>query len=91
MTTSINQRQPIILVVDDSASIRNYVSGLLTRAGYQVLEAHNGCACLATLEATPPDVALLDVEMPGMSGLEVLQAIGLKPRLFSIILFTTQS
>ena len=91
MTASTNQRQQTILVVDDSASIRSYVSELLTQAGYQVLEAHNGCACLATLEATPPDVALLDVEMPGMSGLEVLQTIGLKPRLFSIILFTTQS
>lgn len=91
MTASTNQRQTTILVVDDSASIRGYVSKLLTQAGYHVLQAHNGCACLAALAATPPDVALLDVEMPEMSGLEVLQSIGLRPRLFSIILFTAQS
>jgi two-component system NtrC family sensor kinase len=91
MTASTNQRQPIILVVDDSASIRGYVSEILTQAGYQVLEAQTGCACLAALEASPPDAVLLDVEMPEMSGLEVLRSIGLKPRLFSIIMFTTQS
>jgi len=91
MTAKRNQKPPTILIVDDSASIRGYVSDLLTQAGYRVLEAHDGCDCLAALERTPTEVVLLDVEMPILSGLEVLQAIGLKPRLFSIILFTTQS
>jgi two-component system, NtrC family, sensor kinase len=91
MTASSYQKQPTVLVVDDSVSIRSYVAELLTQAGYRVREAEDGCACLAALAATTPDVVLLDVEMPGMSGLEVLHAIELKPRLFSIILFTTQS
>ena len=91
MTASAPQENPTVLVVDDSTSVCSYVSELLTRAGYLVLQAHNGCDCLSALAATPADVVLLDVEMPGMSGLEVLRTIGLKPRLFAIILFTTQS
>jgi signal transduction histidine kinase len=85
------KKKPTVLIVDDSASIRGYVSELLAKAGYAVLEADNGCACLSLLEATHPDVVLLDVEMPGMSGLEVLRTAALTPHLFSIILFTTQS
>jgi len=82
---------PTILVVDDSLSVRTYVRELLTQAGYLVLEAPDGSACLAALAAAAPDAVLLDVEMPEMSGLEVLHRIGLQPRPFSIILFTTQS
>lgn len=80
-----------VLVVDDSSSIRCYVSELLTTSGYRVLQAAEGGACLAVLEADAPEVLLLDVEMPGMSGLEVLRTVDLTPHLFSIILFTTQS
>lgn len=80
-----------VLVVDDSSSIRRYVSDLLAGAGYRVLEADDGGACLAVLGADAPDVLLLDVEMPGISGLEVLRTVDLTPHLFSIILFTTQS
>lgn len=85
-------RKPSVLIVDDSTSIRSYVFELLTQGGYLVQEAENGSVCLTTLDSSPPpDVVLLDVEMPEMSGLEVLRAMGLKPRLFSIILFTSQS
>lgn len=91
MTANTGANQPSILLVDDSASICSYVTDLLAQTGYQVRQVHDGLACLAALEAAPPDVVLLDVEMPGMSGLEVLKRIGLEPHLFSIILFTTQS
>jgi two-component system, NtrC family, sensor kinase len=91
MTTYSNPKIATVLVVDDSTSIRSYVAALLTQAGYQVLEALNGRDCLDALASHAPEVVLLDVEMPGMSGLEVLGTIGLKPRLFSVILFTTQS
>ena len=90
MAENLFQGKPTVLIVDDSSSIRSYVSELLIQVGYQVQEAADGGACLAALEAAPPEVVLLDVEMPGISGLEVLRSIMLKPHLFSVILFTTQ-
>ncbi|WP_084154262.1 sensor histidine kinase [Citrifermentans bremense] len=84
-------KQPVVLIIDDSKALRKFVRELLTQEGYSVLEADNGRAGLDLLESAPPDVALLDVEMPVMSGVEVLQAVGLKPRLYSIVLFTTHS
>ena len=83
--------KPSILVVDGSAPIRAYVSELLAQAGYLVHEAVDGGGCLAALQATSPDVVLLDVEMPGISGLDVLCSPGMQSRIFSIILFTSQS
>ena len=86
-----SQNKPVVLVVDDSAAIRCYVSSLLTEAGYQVQEAVDGESGLAALETTAPDAVLLDIEMPGMSGLEVLRSSSVQSRMFSIILFTTHS
>ena len=86
-----SQNKPVVLVVDDSAAIRCYVSALLTEAGYQVQEAVDGESGLAALETTAPDAVLLDIEMPGISGLEVLRSSSIQSRMFSIILFTTHS
>jgi two-component system, NtrC family, sensor kinase len=85
------ERQPTVLVVDDSASIRAYVCQLLLQAGYRVLEADDGSTCLLALQVELPDVVLLDVEMPVLSGLEVLRAQPSDQRLFSIVLFTTRA
>lgn len=85
-------RKPRILIVDDSTSVRAYVGALLTDAGYEVAEAVNGSEGLLRLATPPlPDVVLLDVEMPGLSGLELLDALGPAPRLYAVILFTTRS
>ncbi|GFO69997.1 hypothetical protein GMLC_35760 [Geomonas limicola] len=91
MTITTSNNQPTILLVDDSSSVRSYVAELLSGKGYLVRQASDGAACLAALELALPDVVLLDVEMPGISGLEVLQTLGPTPRLYSVILFTTQS
>lgn len=91
MTECPDLKQPVVLVADDSQSLRRYVANLLTEAGYLVLEAEDGEDCLRVLSATVPDVVLLDVEMPVLSGHEVLGRVGLTERLYSIILFTTQS
>jgi two-component system, NtrC family, sensor kinase len=91
MTMGWCQSRSAILIVDDSASSRCYLSELLNGANCQVREARDGHECLAALAASTPDVVLLDVEMPGKNGIEVLQEIGLTPRLFSIILLTTRS
>ncbi|HBA86754.1 MAG TPA: hybrid sensor histidine kinase/response regulator [Geobacter sp.] len=83
--------KPTVLVVDDSAAIRSYVCDLLKQAGCLVREAADGADCLAALETFSPEVVLLDVEMPVVSGLDVLRSPGVQSRLFSIILFTSQS
>ncbi|WP_224984327.1 sensor histidine kinase [Geomonas agri] len=83
--------QPEILVVDDSTAVRQYVGSLLATAGYRVREAVDGAGALAALQTAQPDVVLLDVEMPGLSGLDLLRTPTLHDRIYSVILFTTQS
>ncbi len=64
-----------ILVVDDEPGIRLLVKRLLQPAGHRVSEAGNGQAALDLVKSDPPDAVLLDVEMPGMSGHQVLAAL----------------
>ena len=64
-----------ILIVDDDARLREFVRVNLEMDGYSVREAANAEEGLAALEAEPPDLILLDVMMPGMSGYEMLQAV----------------
>lgn len=61
-----------ILVVDDAADTRLIVASALRGAGFEVAQADSGDAALAMVERNPPDLVLLDIDMPGMSGLEVL-------------------
>jgi CheY-like chemotaxis protein len=80
--------KPCVLIVDDSQSIQKYVKGLLEGGGFMVLSATDGRMGLEYIEEKKPDVVLLDIEMPGMNGLEVLDELGKSKRLYSIILFT---
>jgi len=65
-----------VLVVDDLKGVRQVLNALLTRAGYQVIEADNGQTGLDLIRAEQPDVVLLDVRMPGLDGFEVLERAG---------------
>jgi two-component system NtrC family response regulator len=64
-----------VLVIDDEPAHRLMVRVVLGDAGFKVLEADNGASGLATLRAKPVDVVLLDMRMPGMSGLDVLHRL----------------
>jgi DNA-binding response OmpR family regulator len=64
-----------ILVVDDDLSLRGLVSFALRQAGYLPLEANDGPEALAHLERERPDLVILDVNLPGMSGFEVCRLI----------------
>ena len=64
-----------ILVVDDDPDIREVIKDRLESLGYEVLTASRGQECLDCLEKQYPQLILLDIEMPGMSGLEVLREI----------------
>lgn len=64
-----------ILVVDDEKSIRDSIKMILDYEGYESLFAENGKKALQVIDDEPVDVVLLDIKMPGMDGLEVLDAI----------------
>ncbi|MBI5967431.1 MAG: sigma-54-dependent Fis family transcriptional regulator [Deltaproteobacteria bacterium] len=64
-----------ILVVDDEERIRQSLHGILKDEGYEVLEAKDGVQALKQIESDPPDLVLLDIWMPGMDGMEVLERI----------------
>jgi DNA-binding NtrC family response regulator len=69
-----------VLVVDDEKLIRWSVAERLQRIGYEVLSAESGEQALEILAATPPDLMLLDVKLPGIDGVETLQrALGIHP------------
>lgn len=68
-----------ILIVDDHRAVREELAFALGYAGYQVVEAADGPAALVAADtAPPPDLVLLDVKLPGMDGLEVLDQLVLR-------------
>jgi two-component system, OmpR family, KDP operon response regulator KdpE len=64
-----------ILVVDDAPQVRRVMRTTLASAGYTVYEARNGEEALAGVRSTPPDLILLDVNMPGMDGFAACREI----------------
>lgn len=79
-----------ILVVDDDPRSRKLLVGYLRAEGYRVEEAENGETALASAGALPPDLVLLDVMMPGMTGYEVCKRLKEAPatRLCQVMLVT---
>jgi DNA-binding response OmpR family regulator len=64
-----------VLVADDDEDILELVSFRLERAGYEVVTARDGAAALAAAQEHLPDLAVLDVMMPGLNGYEVTQRL----------------
>lgn len=64
-----------IVVADDDADIRRLVAFVLRRRGHEVLEATSGDAALALVRRELPDLLVLDVMMPGLSGLDVAREL----------------
>src|SRR5690606_338490 len=77
-----------LLVVDDEPNIRDLLTASLTFSGFEVVSAHNGHRALELVASEDPDLVVLDIMMPDLSGLEVarrLRSIGC----FVPILFLT--
>nr|WP_294977469.1 Hpt domain-containing protein [uncultured Pseudomonas sp.] len=66
-----HQRPTLVMVVDDSVTVRKVTSRLLERNGMNVLTAKDGVDAIAQLQDHKPDIMLLDIEMPRMDGFEV--------------------
>ncbi len=80
-----------IAVVDDDAHIRGILSELLKKEGYQILEADSGESALKLLENSRPDLILLDLMMPGLSGEEILPLLRAIPVIILSAKGATQS
>jgi DNA-binding response OmpR family regulator len=66
---------PRVLVVDDDSSIREALDRALRLEGFAVSSCPDGSAALAAMEGAPPHVMVLDVVMPGLSGVEVIRRL----------------
>jgi DNA-binding NtrC family response regulator len=77
-----------ILVVDDDLDIREVLKDRLESLGYEVSTAPSGRECLNLLEKKSPQMILLDIEMPEMSGLEVLREIRKREINVSVLMIT---
>ena len=73
-----------VLVVDDDELNRRLVQRLLTVRGFEVELVENGIAALAAVERQRPDLIVLDLVMPGVSGADVLEQIKSNPRMTTI-------
>ncbi|WP_410568011.1 Hpt domain-containing protein [Acinetobacter sp. H1(2024)] len=65
----------LVMIVDDSVTVRKVTSRLLERQGYDVVTAKDGVDAIEQLENIKPDLMLLDIEMPRMDGFEVLNLV----------------
>jgi diguanylate cyclase (GGDEF)-like protein/PAS domain S-box-containing protein len=79
MSDAASRKRPLVLVVDDDATMRVLVAETLEPDGIEVAEAHDGPAALAALHARTPDLVLLDVQMPGVDGFSVCEEIRALP------------
>ena len=77
-----------ILVIDDEGIIRKKLKHLLELEGYEVLVAGDGKEGLEILQKEKPDIALVDLRMPGMDGIEVLKKIKEMSRRTEVVIIT---
>jgi twitching motility two-component system response regulator PilH len=64
-----------VLVVEDSATDLHYLSDVLAKGGYRVILANSGEEALVKVKSERPDLVLMDVVMPGMSGFQAVRQI----------------
>ena len=80
-----------VMVVDDDSASRTGLASLLERWGYKSATASDAQAALKACEQSPPDAMVLDLIMPGMTGLELVQALGERVQHIAVIMLTGQA
>jgi DNA-binding NtrC family response regulator len=85
----VNRLEPIrVLLIDDERIFVESLTKVLKRRGMEVKAAFDGLSALKLFSSEEPDVIVLDLRMPGMDGLAVLQEIRTKDSLTPVILLT---
>jgi two-component system response regulator MtrA len=67
--------QARVLVADDDEDILALITAVLRRSGHEVIAVQDGAQALATVQTQSPDLAVLDISMPELDGLEVLRRV----------------
>lgn len=82
-----------VMAVDDSATVRQVLQMTLEGAGYEVIEAVDGCDALNKLGSAAIDMMVTDLNMPNMDGIELIKNVRRNPgcRFMPIIMLTTES
>ena len=85
--------RPVVLVVDDSSMARQMVCAAVAKLGYRAVEASNGAEAISKARHHRPSLIVLDIVMPGPSGLETLRDLRSDPRFKStpVIMLTIES
>ena len=80
--------KPKIIVVDDLAENRTILNDMLTPLGFEIFEAQSGMECLDLIQQYSPKVALIDLRMEGMDGIETIQKVRELPNCDDIFIIT---
>jgi DNA-binding response OmpR family regulator len=81
----------LVLIADDDPDIRMLVRLRLERSGYAVVAASTGLEALELAAESHPDLAILDVSMPGLTGIEVTKALRERNATLPVILLTAHA
>ena len=80
-------KKPIILVIDDEETMRDSCTQILTKDGFQAETAEDGTIGLEKIKEIKPDLILVDLKMPGISGMDVLEKIKeIDPNIISVVI-----
>jgi DNA-binding response OmpR family regulator len=85
------ETKPLVLIADDDADILALVRVRLERSGFTVISAHDGTEALALASSRHPDVAIFDVSMPGLSGVDVTKQLRERNIDVPVILLTARA
>jgi two-component system nitrogen regulation response regulator NtrX len=75
LVKAVKKTGPLALIIDDEKSICDALGGVLSDEGWRTVDAQSGRQGMIEYKAHPPDIVFLDVWMPGMDGIETLQAL----------------
>lgn len=89
----VSRSVPLVMVVDDSLTVRKITTRMLTREGYEVATAKDGVDALQQLQDIQPDIILLDIEMPRMDGFEFARNVraDMRAKEIPIIMITSRT